>query len=52
LIGNVGLIDINHIHGSAEIGIFIGDKSYWNKGYGKEALSLLIDYSYKKLNLH
>jgi RimJ/RimL family protein N-acetyltransferase len=52
LLGNVGLIDINHIHSSAEIGIFIGDKSYWNKGYGKEALSLLIDYAYKKLNLH
>ncbi len=52
LLGNVGLININHVHRSAEIGIFIGEKNYWSKGYGKEAMSLLIDYSYKKLNLN
>jgi len=52
LIGNLGLMDINHIHRTAEIGIFIGDKDYWGKGYGSEALSLLIDYAYQTLNLH
>ena len=52
LIGNAGFIDINHLHRTAEIGIFIGDKSYWGKGYGQEALSLLLDYAFKKLNLH
>jgi len=52
LIGNVGFVDINHLHRTAEIGIFIGDKSYWSKGYGQEALSLLLDYAFKKLNLH
>jgi len=52
LIGNVGFIDINLLHRTAEIGIFIGNKSYWGKGYGREALSLLLDYAFKKLNLH
>ena len=52
LIGNIGLMDVNHIHKSAEIGVFIGNKDYWGKGYGSEALSLLIDYSYQTLNLH
>ena len=52
LIGNVGFVDINHLHRTAEIGIFIGDKSYWGNGYGQEALSLLLDYAFKKLNLH
>jgi RimJ/RimL family protein N-acetyltransferase len=52
LIGNVGLLNINHIHQTAEIGIFIGDKSYWNRGYGAEAMSLLIDYAFNVLNLH
>ena len=52
LIGNAGFVDINHLHRTAEIGIFIGDKSYWSKGYGQEALSLLLDYAFKKLNLH
>ena len=52
LIGNAGLHKLNHLHRNAEIGIFIGDKKYWNKGYGTEALSLLIDYCFAVLNLH
>ena len=52
LLGNVGFIDINHLHRTAEIGIFSGNKSYWGKGYGREALSLLLNYAFKKLNLH
>ena len=52
LIGNIGIFNINHLHRTAEVGIFIGNKDYWNKGYGGEALALLLDYSFKKLNLH
>lgn len=52
LIGNIGLMNISHLHRTAEIGLFIGNKSYWNKGYGKESLGLLIDFAFNKLNLH
>jgi RimJ/RimL family protein N-acetyltransferase len=52
LIGNCGFMDIDHINQTSEIGIFIGNKKIWNKGYGTEALSLLIDYGFKALNLH
>jgi RimJ/RimL family protein N-acetyltransferase len=52
LIGNCGFLDIEHLNQTAEAGIVIGDKSFWNKGYGAEALSLLIDYGFKALNLH
>jgi RimJ/RimL family protein N-acetyltransferase len=52
LIGNCGLINVDHLHRTAEIGIFIGDKQYLGKGYGREALSLLIDYAFSVLNLH
>lgn len=52
LIGNVGFVAINYIHRTGEAGIFIGNKEYWSKGYGYEALSLLIDYAYKVLNLN
>ena len=52
LIGNCGFLDIDHINQTSEIGIFIGNKKYWNKGYGTEALSLLIDYGFKALNFH
>ena len=52
LIGNCGFVDIDHVHQTAETGIFIGDKNYWSKGYGTEALWLLLDYGFKALNLH
>jgi RimJ/RimL family protein N-acetyltransferase len=52
LIGNCGFLDIDHINQTSEVGIFIGNKKYWNKGYGTEALSLLIDYGFKALNFH
>ncbi|GBU28227.1 acetyltransferase [Treponema sp. R8-4-B8] len=52
LIGNCGYGSIDNINQTAEVGIFIGNKKYWNKGYGTEALSLLLDYGFKALNLH
>lgn len=52
LIGNCSLFRINERHRKGEVGIFIGDKSYWNKGYGTEALGLLCDYGFNILNLN
>jgi len=52
LIGNCGLGDMDHLNQTAEAGIFIGNKNFWDKGYGTEALSLLLDYGFKALNLH
>ena len=52
IIGNCGFIEIDNINQTAEIGIFIGNKNYWNKGYGTEAMQLLLDYGFKALNLH
>jgi RimJ/RimL family protein N-acetyltransferase len=52
LTGNCGFLDIDHLNQTAEVGIFIGNKNYWNKGYGTEALTLLMDYGFKALNLH
>ena len=52
LIGNCGFMEIEHINQTAEIGIFIGNRDNRSKGYGTEALSLLIDYGFKALNFH
>lgn len=52
LIGNCGLIDIEHVTRKAELGIFIGEKEYWDKGFGTEAIKLLLDYGFNLLNLH
>ena len=52
LIGNTSLFDIDAMNGRAELGIFIGDKEYWGKGYGTEATMLMLDYGFNALNLH
>jgi len=52
LIGNCSLFNINHIQRTAEAGIFIGDKKYRGKGYGTEAMQLLLAYGFKVLNLN
>jgi RimJ/RimL family protein N-acetyltransferase len=52
LIGNSGFFDLDRTAHSGEIGIMIGDKSYWNKGYGTEAMSLLLQHGFETLNLH
>lgn len=52
LIGNCSLFNINPIHRTAEVGIFIGDEKYRGQGYGAEALELLLAYGFKILNLN
>lgn len=55
LIGQAALFGFDHCRGIAriaELGIGIGDKEYWGKGYGREAVSLLIEYGFRYWNLH
>lgn len=52
LIGSCGLFDVDWISRKAEIGIMIGDKRQWNKGYGTETMQLLLKHGFETLNLH
>ena len=52
MIGTVSLENINHINRCATLGIFIGDKEFRSKGYGTEAIRLILEYGFKYLNLH
>jgi len=52
LIGNISLQYIDNISRRADIGLFIGERDHRNKGYGSEALRLILGYGFKTLNLH
>lgn len=51
-IGNikVGPVDPRYKH--ADVGIVIGERAYWGKGFATEAIKLVIGYSFKTLKLH
>lgn len=52
LIGTVSLERIEWINRTATLGIFIGDGEYLNKGYGTEAIRLILEFGFKYMNLH
>lgn len=52
LLGNVSLFEVNQIHRTATTGIFIGEPENRNKGYGREALRLMLDYAFNVLNIN
>jgi [ribosomal protein S5]-alanine N-acetyltransferase len=51
-VGNVKLGPVNWIHRHADLGILIGEKDFWGKGYATEAIRLASDYAFRVLNLH
>ncbi|AUJ24140.1 Spermidine N(1)-acetyltransferase [Virgibacillus dokdonensis] len=46
------MINIDQKNRNAECIIDIGEKDYWGRGVGKEALKLLLDYAFLELNFH
>jgi len=51
-IGNIGLSKLDWNARSAELGIFIGEKSQWNRGYGRMAVQLMVRHGFYNLNLN
>ena len=47
-IGNIKLGLINHRHKTADISYFIGEKSFWGKGYASIAIKEIIKIAKKK----
>lgn len=53
-IGQCSLFGFDQFKGVAhrcELGIAVGDKDYWGKGYGREAITLLVDYAFTHWNV-
>lgn len=51
LIGFVGLFPI-WVHQNAWVGIGLGERDYWGKGYGTDALRLVLHFAFMELNLN
>ncbi len=51
-IGNCMYYDLDRRAKEAELGIMIGDRAYWNGGYGTDAVKLLTSWMFNKLELN
>ncbi|HEV2169455.1 MAG TPA: GNAT family protein [Candidatus Binatus sp.] len=51
-LGGVSFHAINWLNRSAGLGITIGDKSFWGKGYGTDAMRVMMRLGFDKMNLH
>ena len=51
-VGNIKLGPINWRHRFGDIGVMIGDRASWGKGFATEAIRLLTDHAFSALDLH
>jgi RimJ/RimL family protein N-acetyltransferase len=51
LVGDCALFDIDHAAGTAELGLIVGEKDCWNRGYAAETVALLARYAFDVLGL-
>lgn len=51
-VGVIGLDTINWQSRCGEVGIFIGEKSFWNQGWGTRAMRLMLKHGFNTLNLN
>ena len=52
IIGNCAIQDINNKNRACSCGITIGETDYQNKGYGTEAMEMLLEYGFNTLNMN
>jgi ribosomal-protein-alanine N-acetyltransferase len=51
-IGNCTYYGVDNDRKEAELGIMIGDRDYWDQGYGADAMAALLDYVFRKTRLN
>ncbi len=51
-IGEIGLDGFDWAARNAWVGIGLGEREYWGKGYGTDAMNVLLRFAFHELNLH
>jgi RimJ/RimL family protein N-acetyltransferase len=51
LIGMIGLFRFDLTARTCELGIVIGEREYWGRGYGQDAIRTVVDYGFRHRNL-
>jgi RimJ/RimL family protein N-acetyltransferase len=51
-IGNCTCYDIDDSKGETQVGIMIGERDYWDKGYGADAVTTLVDHVFQSTLLN
>ena len=51
LIGEIGIDVVNWPGRDAFVGLGIGETEYWSKGYGTDAMNILLRFAFTELNL-
>ena len=51
-IGNIKIGGVDKVHRFGDLGLLIGDKGMWGKGYGAEAIGLATRYAFETLDLN
>ena len=52
VIGGCGINNIDRRNSYAEVGIFIGDENFLGKGYGTDAMKILIKFIFEEVNVN
>lgn len=52
LIGELLLMNMDRESRTWELGISIGDRRYWSRAYGREAINVALDYAFRVRNIH
>jgi RimJ/RimL family protein N-acetyltransferase len=51
-IGNCSLFNFDFLTGNAEVGLMIGEKEFWDQGYGRDALKIFLLHIFQTSNLN